>query len=225
MPATAFAGEDAEAAAGRVLAAQGIDVSHAQHAAIVARVARFLRGSYAQTLAAAGAERRREVAFVLPVDDREGRSIVLRGSMDLVVVWPDATVDIVDYKSARGGGEGAYGFQLDVYALAARALFPGAPRLRAGLVYLGGASAAGEPAWRALPEESDVRARIAEMGDRLVRARWTGAFPRVALERCEAIHCGFIGRCHASTRAGASANEEGSAGNGTDAKPSRATTT
>ena len=225
VPTTAFAGEDAEAAASRALAAEGISVDHAQHAAIVARVARFLGGSYAKALAAAGAELRREVAFVLPVEDREGRSIVLRGNMDLVVVWPDGTVDIVDYKSARGGGEGAYGFQLDVYALAARALFPGAPRLRAGLVYLGGASAAGEPAWRALPEESDVRARIAEMGDRLVRARWTGAFPRVALERCEAIHCGFIGRCHASTRAGASANEEGSAGNGTDAKPSRATTT
>ena len=226
VPTSAFADGDADAAASRALAAEGVAVDHAQHAAIVARVTRFLRGSYAQTLAAAGAELRREVAFVLAVDDREGRSVVLRGSMDLVVVWPDGTVDVVDYKSARGGGEGAYGFQLDVYALAARMLFPTAPRLRAGLVYLGGASAAGEPAWRALPEEHDVRVRLAEMGDRLVRARWSGAFPRVALERCEAIYCGFIGRCHASPpgEVGAASTSDAE-GNGTDANPARATTT
>jgi ATP-dependent helicase/nuclease subunit A len=226
VPTTAFAGDDAAAAASRALAAEGIPVDHAQHAAIVARVTRFLAGSYAQSLAAAGAEARREVAFVLAVDDREGRSVVLRGSMDLVVVWPDGTVDVVDYKSARGGGEGAYGFQLDVYALAARGLFPSAPRLRAGLVYLGGASAAGEPAWRTLPDEHEVRARLAAMGDRLVRARWSGSFPRVPLERCEAIYCGFIGRCHASAPGAASAaSAPESAGNGTDSNPPRATTT
>ncbi len=226
VPTKAFAGEDADVAASRALAAEGISADHAQHAAIVARVVRFLRGSYAQTIAAAGAELQREVAFVLAVEDREGRSIVLHGTMDLVVLWPDGTVDIVDYKSARGGGEGAYAFQLDVYALAARELFPTTARLRAGLVYLGGASAAGEPAWRTLPAESDVRARIAEMGERLVRSRWSGSFPRVALERCESIHCGFIGRCHASTVGDTNATPvEGSAGNGTDANPSRATTT
>jgi ATP-dependent helicase/nuclease subunit A len=228
VPTAAFAGDDAAAAASRALAAEGIEVDHAQHAAIVARVTRFLLGSYAQTLAAAGAELRREVPFVLAVDDREGRSVVLRGSMDLVVVWPDGTVDVVDYKSGRGTGrgEGTYGFQLDVYGLAARALFPGASRLRVGLVYLGGASAAFEPAWRTLPDEGEVRARLAAMGDRLVRARWSGSFPRVALDRCESITCGFIGRCHASAAGGASApSATGAEENGTDAKPPRATTT
>ncbi|MDB4936252.1 MAG: putative ATP-dependent helicase [Labilithrix sp.] len=223
VPTTAFAGADADAAASRALAAEGIPAEHAQHSSIVARVARFLRGAYALTIAERGAELRREVPFVLAIDDVEGRSVVLRGSMDLVVVWPDGDVDVVDYKSARGGAEGAYGFQLDVYALAAREMFPTASRLRAGLVYLGGASSAGEPSWRSLPAESDVRARLAAMGDRLVRARWSGAFARVPLERCEAIHCGFIGRCHAYTAPEATATD--SASNGTEHEATRVTTT
>jgi hypothetical protein len=234
VPTSAFAGEDAASAASRALVAEGIPVEHERHSVIVARVTRFLGGAYAAAIAQSGASLRREVAFVLPIEDAEGRAVVLRGSMDLVVVWPDDTVDVVDYKSARSGAEGAYGFQLDVYALAARALFPRAPRLRAGLVYLGGASAASEPTWRNLPDEAEVRARLAPMGDRLVRARWSGAFPRVALAHCEAIHCGFIGRCHASLRAGdaeesdveqAAPPPSTSTSKGTDAKPSRATTT
>ncbi|CAN5835769.1 hypothetical protein BH11MYX4_BH11MYX4_68770 [soil metagenome] len=60
------------------------------------------------------------------------------------------------------------------------------------------------------------------MGDRLVRARWSGAFPRVALERCESIYCGFIGRCHAAAVVDASTS---SSSNGTDANPPAATTT
>jgi RecB family exonuclease len=223
VPASAFGGTDAETVASGALVAEGVSAEHSQHGAIVARIARFLRGSYAQAIVEQRAEIRREVAFVLAVDDVAGRSLVLRGSMDLVVVWPDGAVDVVDYKSARAGAIGAYAFQLDIYALAAREMFPEAPRLRAGLVYLGGASAAGEPSWRMLPDEADLRNRLAGMGERLVRARWGGAFPRVGLERCESIYCGFIGRCHASTAPPASGSppEE----KGTDAKPSRATTT
>jgi ATP-dependent helicase/nuclease subunit A len=222
VPTSAFAGADAEAAASRALAAEGIPTEHPQHATVVGRVSRFLRGTYAQAIADSGAELRREVAFVLAVDDERGRSVVLRGSMDLVVVWPDRTVDVIDYKSARSGVDDAYAFQLEVYALAARAMFPDAPRLRAGLVYLGGMSAAAEPSWRMLPDEAEVRARLAAMGERLVRARWAGVFPRVALEKCEAIYCGFIGRCHAPT---AEARGGPSTAKGTDAKPPRTTTT
>ena len=221
VPTSAFASTDAEASASRALAAEGIPLEHPQHALIVARVSRFLRGSYAQAIADSGAELRREVAFVLAVDDDQGRSVVLRGSMDLVVVWPDRTVDVVDYKSARSGVDGAYTFQLEVYALAARAMFPDAPRLRVGLVYLGGVSASAEPSWRTLPDEAEVRARLAAMGERLVQARWAGVFPRVALDRCEAIYCGFIGRCHAPTAEA----RGGSIAKGTEAKPPRTTTT
>lgn len=198
VPTDAFASESAEAAASRALVAEGVGVEHAQHAAIVSRVVRFLGGAYARSIADGGAEVRREVPFVLPVEDREGKghAVVLRGSMDLVVAWPDGSVDVVDYKSARGGAADAYAFQLDVYALAVRAAYPAARRLRAGLVFLGGAS--GEPVWRALADEGEVQRRLSELGAALVEARWSNAFPRVDLPRCEAIYCGFIGRCHAS---------------------------
>jgi ATP-dependent helicase/nuclease subunit A len=223
VPTSSFGSPDADSAASRALVAEGVPAEHAQHAAIAARVARFLRGAYAQAIVDGRAALRREVSFVLAVDDDAGRSVVLRGSMDLVVEWSDGAVDVVDYKSARGGAEGSYAFQLDVYALAARGMFPAAPRLRAGLVYLGGASGAAEPTWRVLPGEDHVRDRLASLGDRLVRARWEGDFPRVALDRCEAIYCGFIGRCHAST--GPADAAAPSTANGTDENPACATTT
>lgn len=219
LPASVVgAAGDPTPAISRVLVTEGVAGDHPQHAAIVARVARFVRSAYARAIAAERAELRREVDFVLGVDDAAGRTVALRGSIDLVVVWPDGAIDVVDYKSARSGDVETYAFQLDVYALAARSLFPDAPRLRAGLVFLGGGN--GEPIWRSLPAERDVRGRLAELGDRLVDARWSETFPRVAIERCEVIHCGFIGRCHASY-GGLAVDKDV----GTGAKPSPATTT
>src|SRR5262249_44913301 len=146
------------------------------------------------TVAHENAEILREVAFVLAVDDADERAVVLRGSMDLVVVWPDGAVDVVDYKSARGGRVENYAFQLDVYAIAARERFPSASRLRAGLIFLGGDAV--EPVWCAVPSQDEVKARLSVLGRRLVEARWSACFPRVTQDRCEAIHCGFIGLCH-----------------------------
>src|SRR6185436_6635119 len=104
------------------LVTEGVAADHPQHASIVARVARFVRSAYARAIAAEGAVLRREVDFVLGIDDGVGRTVTLRGSMDLVVVWPNGGVDVVDYKSAREpvGARGAigsttsYAFQLDV---------------------------------------------------------------------------------------------------------------
>ncbi|MBX3226141.1 MAG: UvrD-helicase domain-containing protein [Labilithrix sp.] len=194
LPREAFGAAAADEAVTRVLASIGVPPEHPQHDAIAARVLRFTGTRYARAVAENDALVEREVAFVLPVLDAEGRAVTLRGSMDLVVLWPDGAVDVVDYKSARSGRTESYAFQLDVYALAARARYPEATRLRAGLAFLGGGD--GEPAWRELPPEADVRARIARLGSTLVRARWRDAFPRVEIEKCESIHCGFIGRCH-----------------------------
>jgi ATP-dependent helicase/nuclease subunit A len=187
---------DTAGAIARALDGAGVPEDHPQHGAITARVMRFVGTEYLRTVAEHGASLTRELPFVLPVMDGEGRTVTLRGSMDLVVEWPDGAVDVVDYKSARGGSGSAdgYAFQLDVYALAARARFPDAPRVRAGLSFLGGGS--GEPVWRDLPSEREIRARISSLGAELVAARWRSSFPRVAIERCEKIHCGFIGRCH-----------------------------
>ncbi|HVJ90883.1 MAG TPA: PD-(D/E)XK nuclease family protein, partial [Labilithrix sp.] len=195
LPIEAFLAPDrAEPTVTRLLENARIPVEHPQHAAIAGRAMRFLKTTYARAIAEAGATLAREVPFVLPVEDEAGHAVSLRGSMDLVVTWPDGAVDIVDYKSARSGETDSYAFQLDVYALAARERFPNTTRLRAGLAFLGGGS--GEPLWRELPSAAAVRARIATLGNELFRARWTNAFPRVAIDRCESIHCGFIGRCH-----------------------------
>jgi ATP-dependent helicase/nuclease subunit A len=183
-------------AEGRTLAAlatAGVPEAHPQHGAIAARVMRFVRTGYVKELALAGASIEREVAFVLPITVGD-RSVTLRGSMDLVARWPDERVDVVDYKSARGGDTGSYAFQLAVYALAAHARFPGTRALRTGLSFLGGGD--GEPIWRDLPPPEAFRARIMTLGEGLVDARWRDHFPRVEIARCEAIHCGFIGRCH-----------------------------
>src|SRR5262249_13561738 len=118
----------------------------------------------------------------------------LRGSIDLLVTWPDGSVDVVDYKRARGPSADPYAFQLDVYALAARELVPRATRLRAGIVFLGGDAA--EPAWRRPPDAARFGARLAELARELVRARWADPFPRVAPERCRAIRCGYFRACH-----------------------------
>lgn len=195
LPVDTFLDPDqAAAAVVRALESAGVPEGHPQHAAIAARAMRFLKTSYVRTVAEGQAEIFREVAFVLPVEDAAGRAVSLRGSMDLVVAWRDGGVDVVDYKSARSGDTDGYAFQLDVYALAARARFPEARRLRVGLSFLGAGT--GEPIWRDLPNEHDLRERISALGAGLVRARWTESFPRVAISRCESIHCGFIGRCH-----------------------------
>ena len=181
-------------AVSRVLKTAGVPEAHPQHVAIAGRALRFLGSPYARALAERGATITREVAFVLEVIDAEARAVTLRGSMDLVVLWPGGSVDVVDYKSARSGDTDGYGFQLDVYALAAAARYPEATRLRAGLAFLGGGT--GEPVWRERNAEADVRARIGALGSDLVNARWSNSFPRVAMDRCASIHCGFIGRCH-----------------------------
>jgi ATP-dependent helicase/nuclease subunit A len=191
LPLEAFHTSNPDAVA-RVLTSLGVPCEHPQHSAIAARALRFVGTSYAQSIREAHVER--EVAFVLPIEDGEGRAVALRGSMDLVVLWPDGGVDVVDYKSARTGDPEGYAFQLDVYALAARERYPKATKLRAGLSFLGAGT--GEPVWRALGPSDEVRTRIARLGGELITARWRDAFPRVPIEKCESIHCGFIGRCH-----------------------------
>ncbi len=211
IPAASF-GAASEADVSAVLERLGVPIEHPDHGAIQGRVLRFLNAAYARAIRGDGAEIQREVGFVLPVSGPEGREVVLRGSIDLLVTWRDGSIDVVDYKSARGGSVTEYAFQLDVYALAARAARGVDSRVRTGLVFLG--SGSGEPMWREPEGDREIRERIAALGDGLVSARWTQHFVRVPLPRCEAIHCGFIGRCHASSRS-----------DSTEANPSRATTT
>jgi ATP-dependent helicase/nuclease subunit A len=215
----AFGAQNAQEYVREAILAEGVIDGHPHYASVVARVVPFLRGTFASAAAAAGASWRREVAFVLPIDAADGRSVVLRGTIDLVVVWPDGSVDVVDYKSARSGHSSAHAFQLDTYGLAARSLFPSAKRLRVGLLFLGGsADEADTPVWRALADEAYLRAEILSAGESLINARYVGAFPRVATGLCEEMHCAFLGRCHGSPGVEP-------LGNTTDSNPPCATTT
>ena len=191
-----FGDPDAAREASAILAREGIAVEHAKHGAVVGRVTRFLTGAYAKRVGEAGAEVLREQPFVLSIPDAEGRTIALRGSIDLLVVWPDGRADIIDYKRARGPSAEPYAFQLDVYQLAAESMLPTETRIRAGIIFLGGDAA--EPMWCTQVRSEDVRARLGALGAQLVRARWTETFPRVEPPRCRAIHCGFMSLCHPS---------------------------
>jgi hypothetical protein len=137
---------------------------------------------------------------VLHVDAGDARQVVLRGTIDLVVVWPGGEVDVLDYKSARGPDPSPYAFQLDVYAHAARARFGiealGA-RLRTGILFLGGD--AGSPGWREPSAPADVELRLARLGTDLIEARWRDEFPPAPRTVCDELHCGFRLACFART--------------------------
>ena len=198
IPGPFFGDPEAAREVSVLLAREGIAAEHPQHGAVVGHVVRFLTGAYAGRVAALGAEVLREQSFVLSLPDAEGRVLVLRGSIDLLVRWPDGHVDIVDYKRARGPVVAPYAFQLDVYLLAAREIFPDAGAMRAGIVFLGGD--ASEPAWCTSSPADAVRARLVALGRELVLARWSETYPRVEPPVCRALHCGYVGLCHPGPR-------------------------
>lgn len=200
LPIEAF-GADARVEIDRLLDREGLPEGHSSRTLIAEKLSRFLGGSYASRLRAEGAEIAREVPFALDVHDAEGRAIVLRGSIDLLVRWPDGSVDVIDYKRARGPDPEAHAFQLDVYAVAARELHPNAPSLRTGIAFLGGDPS--EPRWHGPAADADVRARIAALGNGVLSARWAASFPRAPLATCERIHCGYVALCHPRRQAAA----------------------
>jgi ATP-dependent helicase/nuclease subunit A len=181
------------------LAREGIPREHPRHAPLTQRLGRFVRGTWLAGRVARGATLHRELTFAIhvPIGDigsaaGEPRAL-LRGAMDLVVVT-DHEVAVVDYKRARGPGLEPYGFQLELYVLAARSLFPDARSVKAGVVFLGGDPET--PLW--LPEAASegLASRVSAAAIDLEKARWNGHFPRAPHTRCEAIHCGYVGRCY-----------------------------
>ncbi len=188
----AFGAGDASEAIAEVLSREGLDAADPALAPVVQRASRFLRGAYARRVREAGAALRREEPFALEVGAGEPR-VTLRGVMDLVVLWPDGRADVVDYKRSRGPSVAAHALQLDVYALAARAVL-GARKVRAGVLFLGGD--AEEPRFVAAPDEARARAAIEADVRALLAARQSENYPRVPEARCRAIHCGYVGLCH-----------------------------
>jgi ATP-dependent helicase/nuclease subunit A len=186
--------ERAEAEVLRVAQSLGIEKDEPHHAFIAGRATRFLTSTYAARIAKDGAELLRELPFLIEAADGAGPRVLLRGTMDLVVRWKNGDVDVIDYKRARGPDPAPYAFQLDVYALAVQQLF--AVGARTGLVFLGGKSA--EPVFRAPRDAATVTRHLASLGDSLTAARWSQVFPRVPVDACHEIVCGYVGRCHPS---------------------------
>lgn len=199
VPAIAIGTPGVEADVRALLATEGITAEMPGYESQVSRLLRFLTGAYARRIAAEGAEVDRERAIALDLRGDDGLEVLLRGSIDLLVRWPDGSCDVVDYKRARGPSPEPYAFQLDVYALAVR-VATGASVVRTGVSFLGGRSP--EPAWRTPRPEAEMRADVLSIAARLRAARSSAAFPRAPIATCEAIGCGYVGRCHpGSTRA------------------------
>jgi len=179
------------------LVREGVPLDHPRHAPIARRLSRFVSGPWLTERVARGATVHREHAFAVHLPVGSGRTALFRGSMDLVVARPGRVgleLEVVDYKRARGPALLPYELQLELYALAARRLFPEAVVVRAGVVFLGGEP--GEPVWLPEAERGALEARVADTVSALAEARWLGVFPRASLPRCEAIACGYVGRCH-----------------------------
>lgn len=192
----AFGAEDPRPALDAALRRGGLDRAAPHADGAIERASRFLRSAYAREVRQAGAKLLREHAFVVPIEGST-LTVVLRGAIDLLVVHPDGAVDVIDYKRARGPAVEPYVPQLAMYAIAAARLSSGSspPRLRAGIVFLGGASGA-EPVFAKLPRLARLAKDIEASAMALHRARETGRFPRINEARCEELRCGYRALCH-----------------------------
>jgi ATP-dependent helicase/nuclease subunit A len=157
-------------------------------------IAAFLSGSYAARVRDAGAARYREEPFVVAIARPEG-TLNLRGTIDLLVAFPDGSAEIVDYKSAWQDNAADPTFQLRAYALAAHHLYGLAP-IRVGVLDLG--STDPTPSFSSL-ERGPLTAfadHVASLRGPFLAARSSDRFPGVPRARCEQLGCGFLAACH-----------------------------
>ncbi len=117
-----------------------------------------------------------------------GTQVLLKATLDLLVVHQGGGLDIIDYKRSSGRFGERYALQLAAYRSAVAQHF-GATSVRTGLVHLLGES--GEPSFLE-PPACDV----ARLGAELSSARWQEQFAAVEKPRCQRIGCGFIATCH-----------------------------
>ncbi len=171
---------------------EGHWLDDARRTQLIERAMAFMTSAYGTRIA--GAQIFREVPFVIELGDAP--VIALRGTIDLLVSHANS-VDVIDYKSSADG-PAAYAAQLDAYTLAALAMFPG-KKIRAGVVALDGERA--EPRFRAASDVDSLKKRMHAIGEALGLARVSGRFPRVTVDRCRALRCGFVPLCHARDEA------------------------
>lgn len=160
---------------------------------VIERVSTFLSSNYARSIAHENATVLREVAFRMSAAGGDDRDVVaaLRGTIDALVRFPDGSVDVLDYKSGGGPSLEPYSVQLRIYARAAREIFPDAKLVRAFAVFLGGDAEPRQLEAQAFTDDEWIAAV-----SRLARAQAKMTFPRVEIERCRALRCGYVPRCH-----------------------------
>jgi ATP-dependent exoDNAse (exonuclease V) beta subunit len=173
-----------------LLRAEGYDPADPAVADVRADVMRFVATPFARALV--GRPLRRELPFLLAVPLPSGGRLLVRGQMDLVL-FDAGGVTVLDYKHARAGHPDDYRFQLQAYALAARRLYPDAPAISTGLVFL----KESDPTPAIAPAApGDFEAQLATLGAALAEARASQSFAGRPLEICRQLRCGYVYRCH-----------------------------
>lgn len=188
------------------LARQGLDVDAPEAQRTALGIQRFLQSPFARSTREPGTRVHREIELPLLLDasDTGGarqltlfapapmeRRVLLKATLDLVVVHADGSVDVIDYKRARASEPSRYFLQLHAYRLAVQQNFA-ARSVRTGLVHLLGE--ASEPDWIDPPP-----VQLAELAVRLAASRYNADLPLIPVHRCRQARCGFVRACHPQT--------------------------
>lgn len=207
----------AQALVGEVLerlAAEGLGPEHPEATRLAQGIARFLDGPYARRARAEGAAILGDEAFTLGVEpaivgQRQGARLSVRWAIDLVVDFPDGTVDVIEVRRARPRADlGPYELVLRVDALAIHRRLPDRA-IRAGVLFLGSQL---EPSWLVAQGErgaisAEEHARFEQglgwLAQRFAEARGSERWEPVAVESCRRLRCGFVEVCHGEKDAGA----------------------
>jgi ATP-dependent helicase/nuclease subunit A len=159
----------------------------------------FWDSEFGQSVGAADpAQVFRELPFALKVAGKQEQTLVLRGQIDLLFLDAQNTAHVLDYKTVHRAPAGAepYRFQLSAYALAARKFVPTARAVKTGIAYLRDRPVKFD--W-ATPEADALDGQEAVLVNEtraLLTAQRDGAWEGRPVERCRALKCGYISRCH-----------------------------
>ncbi|HEY8367858.1 MAG TPA: PD-(D/E)XK nuclease family protein, partial [Thermodesulfobacteriota bacterium] len=190
-------------------------LGEAEQASLAESIVAFLDSRSGRSLAAAWRRAPdtvfREHPIALRLSDG-ATSLSVRGQVDVLWRDEDGTWTVLDYKTTRGGADAAprYELQLLAYADAAARVAGGGP-VRAGFAFL--LDRPDEPYW--LDAGAAALARMRSRALAIVReaAEREGddgeAWPRIDRARCEALRCGFVGRCHGRPPANAGTRSAG----------------
>ncbi|AKT42188.1 UvrD-helicase domain-containing protein [Chondromyces crocatus] len=189
------------------LSAEGMGPEHPEAMRLAQGIAAFLDGPYARRVRVEQAAVLGDEAFTLGVDPRiiergRGAHLSVRWAADLVVDFPDGSVDVIELRRARPRTNlSAYELVLRVDALALHRRSEGRP-IRAGVLFLGSKleptwlPAQGEGGALALEEHERFEQGLSWLAQGFAEARGNERWEPVPVETCRRLRCGFIEICH-----------------------------